>query len=50
MKELIKMYKGLSNIINNYEFSDYDEDMLIQILDMINFLILKEVEKSVEDN
>lgn len=46
MKELIKMYKGLSSIIYNYEFSDYDEDMLIQILDMINFLILKEVEKS----
>lgn len=46
MKELMKMYKGLSNIINNYDFSDYDEDMLIQILDMINFLILKEVEKS----
>lgn len=46
MKELMKMYKGLSNIINNYDFSEYDEDMLIQILDMINFLILKEVEKS----
>lgn len=46
MKELMKMYKGLSSIINNYDFSDYDEDMLIQILDMINFLILKEVEKS----
>lgn len=29
MKELMKMYKGLSNIINNYDFSEYDEDMLI---------------------
>lgn len=46
METLIKYYDNLSEIIDTYDFEKKDEDIMLDILDLINFLIIQEVRKS----
>ena len=45
METLIKYYDNLSEIIDTYDFEKKDEDNLLDILDLINFLIIENVRK-----
>lgn len=45
MKTLIKYYDNLSEIIDTYNFEKKDEDIMLEILDLIIFLIIKEARK-----
>lgn len=43
METLIKYYDNLSEIIDTYDFEKKDEDIMLEILDLINFLIIEKV-------
>ena len=45
METLIKHYDNLVNIIDNHDFEKKDEDVMLDILDLINYLIIQEVRK-----
>ena len=45
MKTLIKHYDNIVAIIEKYDLDPDDEEVLIDILDLLIFLILKEVRK-----
>lgn len=49
MKNLINIYDEITDFINKYELIDDDLDLMIRILDLVNFLILKEVRNRVGD-
>lgn len=46
MNTLIKYYDNLTEIIDKYDFEKIDEDIMLDILELIFFLIIQEVRKA----